>query len=94
MLLNEIFNGMFDPRADKLVRELSNLFYKKWAPKLHDDNKGQYSQLMAKYKDLAKMHKQGRDVEKKLERLKDIVKHAASQPYTDVKLKTGQGTYD
>ncbi len=94
MLLNEIFDGMFDPRADRIIRELSNLFYKQWAPKLSEDNKGQYSQLMDKYKDLAHMHKQGRDVEDKLARLRDIVKHAAKQPHTNITLKTGTGTYD
>ena len=95
MLLNEIFDGMFDPRADRIVRELSNLFYKKWAPKLgNDDSKRQYSQMMDKYKDLAAQHKRGMNVEDKLASLRDIVKHAAKQPHTTVVLKPGRGTYD
>jgi len=94
MLLNEIFKGMFDPKSDKLVREISRLFYKTWAPKLSEDKKSQYSQLMNKYKDLAQQHKRGMNVEEKLARLRDIVKHAAKQPHTNVTLRKGSGTYD
>lgn len=94
MLLNEIFKGMFDPKSDKLVREISKLFYKTWAPKLKEENKSQYSQLMDTYKDLSTKHKKGIEVTQKLERLRDIVKHAATQPHTDIKLRSGSGLYD
>lgn len=94
MLLNEIFKGMFDPKSDKLVREISRLFYKKWAPKLKEENKSQYSKLMDTYKNLSTKHKRGIDVTVKLERLRDIVQHAATRPHTDITLKTGAGLYD
>ena len=94
MLLNEIFSGMFDPRADRIILELSNLFYKKWAPKLSEDSKRQYSQMMDKYKELSKKHKRGINVEDKLAKLRDIVKHAAKQPHSNITLKSGGGNYD
>jgi len=94
MLLNEIFKGMFDPAPDKLVRELSKLFYKKWAPKLKGrDSTAHYDQLMTKYKELAEKHRKGIDVTVKLDRLRDIVAHAADRPHTDIKLKR-PGFYD